>query len=184
MRWWNKVPVSYNMHFHPGPWLLIFPYAYHCDPVRFTFVHIYIFCVKKPAEYLHKLNSPGHLTLLNASVIVPTLSHTHTHTSSLMSSESHDLRHLPAVCLDTHIHTHTHLRTQSHSYTPLLKFRLIHLGGPVCLAVVWGLDQRLDWQNTHNNKRKSVLCVCVRGRENEMWNLGVFSNVCVCASTA
>lgn len=77
----------------------------------------------------------------------------------------------------------------NHALTLRAKFSLIHLGGPVCLAAVWGLEQRLDWQKTHNNRRKSGLCVCVRlkreGRvreKREMARLGTFecSHIFVC----
>lgn len=67
---------------------------------------------------------------------------------------SHIPWHSPAVSsAQTCIITHSHLGAE---------FSLIHLGGPVCLAAVWGLEQRLDWQKTHNNRRKSGLCICVQ----------------------
>lgn len=101
--------------------------------------------------------------------------HTHPH---LCVIESHDLRHPPAVSLS---HSHKH----KHTHTLILKFRLIHLGGPVCLAAVWGLDQRLDWQNTHTTGGSQgcvLVWVCVCERERETGNLGVCTYICLCIS--
>lgn len=69
--------------------------------------------------------------------------------------------------------------THTSTYTLILKFRLIHLGGPVCLAAVWGLDQRLDWQNTHTTGGSQgcvLVCMCVR----ERWGTWVYALTYVC----
>lgn len=79
-----------------------------------------------------------------------------------MSRRSHDLGHPPAVHVS---------HTQSHSNTVVLKFRLIHLGGPVCLS---GSSVRIRPEirlTKHTQQQEEVrvvslcVCVCVRKRE-------------------
>lgn len=101
-----------------------------------------------------------------------------------MSRRSHDLGHPPAVHVS---------HTQSHSNTLVLKFRLIHLGGPVCLS---GSSVRIRPEirlTKHTQQQEEVrvvslcVCVCERGREVEMGDLGVCTYIRLsipCVSTA